>query len=230
MEARGLVKICGLSTEETLDAALAAGADMIGLVFFEKSPRNVSLDRARRLAERARGRAGIVVLTVDADDALLDAIVSAVRPDWLQLHGHESPGRCAELKARHGIGLMKALGVSSAGDLAAAAPYVPHVDRLLFDARPPKGAELPGGNGVSFDWRILKGLDLGVPLMLSGGLDAASVGEAIRIGGVRDVDVSSGVESARGVKDVELIRAFVAAARRAVPAAGEAIAEQGRNA
>ncbi len=230
MDAPGLVKICGLSTGETLDAALAAGADMIGLVFFEKSPRNVSLEVAAQLAARARGRAEIVVLTVDAEDALVDAIVSAVRPDWLQLHGHESPARCAQLKERHGIRVMKALGVSSADDLAAAAPYLPIVDRLLFDARPPKGAELPGGNGVSFDWRILKGLDLGVPLMLSGGLDAASVGEAIRIGGVRDVDVSSGVESARGIKDVELIRAFVAAARRAVPAAGEAIAEQGRNA
>ncbi|WP_428698903.1 phosphoribosylanthranilate isomerase [Stappia sp.] len=216
MEARGLVKICGLSTEETLRAALEAGADMIGLVFFPKSPRNVSLETAAGLAERARGKAEIVVLTVDADDALVDAIVAGVRPDWLQLHGHESPERCAELKARHGLRIMKALGVTSAGDLAAATPYVPHVDRLLFDARPPKGAELPGGNGVSFDWRILKGLDLGVPLMLSGGLDTATVGEAIRIGGVRDVDVSSGVESARGVKDAELVRAFVAAARAGI--------------
>lgn len=230
MDTRGLVKICGLSTEETLDAALVAGADMIGLVFFEKSPRNVSLETAAGLAEHARGQAEIVVLTVDADDALVDAIVSAVRPDWLQLHGHESPERCAQLKARHGLRIMKALGVSSAGDLAAAAPYVPHVDRLLFDAKPPKGAVLPGGNGVSFDWRILKGLDLGVPLMLSGGLDASTVGEAIRIGGIRDVDVSSGVERARGVKDTELIRAFVAAARRAVPGAAPDAAEQGRNA
>lgn len=230
MSARGLVKICGLSTEETLDAALAAGADMIGLVFFEKSPRNVSLEVAARLAGRARGRAEIVVLTVDADDALVEAIVASVRPDWLQLHGRESPARCAELKARHGIRIMKALGISAAEDIATAAPYVAHVDRLLFDAKPPRGAVLPGGNGVSFDWRLLKGLDLGVPLMLSGGLDAATVGEAVRIGGIRDVDVSSGVERARGVKDTELIRAFVAAARRAVPGAASDAAEQGRSA
>ncbi|WP_349358758.1 phosphoribosylanthranilate isomerase [Stappia sp.] len=211
----GTIKICGLKTDEALDAALDAGAEMVGLVFFEKSPRHVDLATAARLGDRARGRADIVVLTVDADDALLDEIVHAVRPDWLQLHGGESPERCAALRARHGIRVMKALGVSGADDLARATPYVGHVDRLLFDAKPPKGADLPGGNGVSFDWRILRDLVPGVPLMLSGGLDAARVGEAIRVSGLDAVDVSSGVERARGEKDPDLIRQFIAAARAA---------------
>jgi len=214
----GTIKICGLKTDEALDAALDAGAEMIGLVFFEKSPRHVDLATAGRLADRARGRADIVVLSVDADDALLDEIVHAVRPDWLQLHGGESPERCAALLARHGTRVMKALGVSGADDLARATPYIDHVDRLLFDAKPPKGADLPGGNGVSFDWRILRDLDLGVPLMLSGGLDAASVGEAIRVSGLDAVDVSSGVERARGEKDPDLIRQFIEAARAAFAA------------
>jgi phosphoribosylanthranilate isomerase len=215
----GLVKICGLSEEVTLQAALDAGADMIGLVFFEKSPRHVSLETAARLAGLARGKAEVVALTVDAPDALLDRIVAEVGPDWLQLHGRETPERAAAIAVRHGRKVMKALGISRTADIAAAAPYVPHVDRLLFDAKPPKGGEVPGGNGVSFDWRLLKDLDLGLPLMLSGGLDADNVAQAIRIGGIFDVDVSSGVERERGVKDTDLIRAFVAAARGATRAA-----------
>ena len=215
----GLVKICGLSEPETLVAALDAGADMIGLVFFEKSPRHVDLERAADLAARTRAfgppRPEIVALTVNADDATISAIMERVRPDWLQLHGSESPERCAELKVRFNVRVMKALGVSEPGDIAGAAPYVDVADRLLFDARPPKGSDIPGGNGVSFDWRLLAGLDLGVPLMLSGGLDAASVGLALRTSGLRDVDVSSGVERARGVKDAGRIRQFVAAARAA---------------
>ncbi len=209
------VKICGLSTPDTLDAALDAGAAMVGLVFFPKSPRNVSIEDAARLASRARGKAEIVALVVDADDTLIDRIMAEVKPDWLQLHGSETAERCAALKARHGVGIMKALGVSDRGDIDKALPYIGSVDRLLFDAKPPKDAVLPGGNGVAFDWRILEGLDLGVPIMLSGGLDSETVAEALAISGVGAVDVSSGVERERGVKDVELIRAFVANARRA---------------
>lgn len=210
-----LVKICGLSTSETLDAALDAGAAMVGLVFFPKSPRNVSVEDAARLADRARGKAEVVALVVDAADTLIDRIMAEVRPDWLQLHGSESPERCAALKARHGVRVMKALGLSERGDIDKALPYIGCVDRLLFDAKPPKDAVLPGGNGVAFDWRMLEGLDLGVPIMLSGGLDSRTVAEALKISGVGAVDVSSGVERERGVKDVELIRAFVANARRA---------------
>ncbi|GGF06335.1 phosphoribosylanthranilate isomerase [Stappia taiwanensis] len=215
MPRRQIVKICGLSTEATLDAALDAGAEMIGLVFFEKSPRHVSMETAAALAARARGRAEIVALTVNADDALIKEIVQKVRPDWLQLHGGESPGRCAALRAAHGIRVMKALGISAPEDIKAARAYVGHVDRLLFDAKPPKGAELPGGNGLAFDWTLLKGLDLGPPLMLSGGLAVGTVADAIRISGIAAVDVSSGVERARGEKDPDLIREFVAAARSA---------------
>ncbi|SDU42122.1 phosphoribosylanthranilate isomerase [Stappia sp. ES.058] len=212
--AHGLVKICGLSNDATLEAAIAAGAGMIGLVFFEKSPRHVSLETAARLADRARGRTEIVALTVNADDATIEAIMDRVRPDWLQLHGSETPERCVELKARYGVRIMKALGIREADDIATALPYVSHVDRLLFDAKPPKGADLPGGNGASFDWALLQGLDHGVPLMLSGGLDPRTVADAIRIGGIGDVDVSSGVERARGEKDEDLIHVFVAAARQ----------------
>ncbi|MXN64797.1 phosphoribosylanthranilate isomerase [Stappia sp. GBMRC 2046] len=210
-----LVKICGLSTPDTLDAALEAGAAMVGLVFFPKSPRNVSIEEATSLAERARGKAEIVALVVDADDDLIDRIAEEVKPDWLQLHGKETPERCARIKMRTGLKLMKALGVSQSSDIDAALPYIGLVDRILFDAKPPKGAELPGGNGVAYDWSLLKELDLGVPVMLSGGLAPDTIAEALALSGISAVDVSSGVERERGVKDEKLIRAFIANARRA---------------
>ncbi len=210
-----IVKICGLSTPDTLDAALVAGARMVGLMFFAKSPRNVSLDVAAKLSERARKRAEVVAVTVDADDALIEQIIFGVRPDWLQLHGAETPDRCLALRRRHGVKVMKALGISGQDDIAAARAYSGSVDRLLFDAKPPKDAVLPGGNGVAFDWTLLRGLDLGIPVMLSGGLSPKTVAEAIKISGVAAVDVSSGVERVRGVKDETLIRDFVAAAHAA---------------
>jgi len=217
-----LVKICGLSTQDTLDAALAAGADMVGLVFFPRSPRNVSLEMAAALASRAAGRATVVALTVDADDAALDAIRATVRPDLWQLHGAETPERVAAVRTRTGLPVMKALGIADAGDLAAIDPYLLVADRLLFDAKPPKGGALPGGNGVAFDWSLLAGLDLPRPAMLSGGLDASSVARALAITGLPGVDVSSGVERAPGDKDPARMAAFVAAARGTVAAASAA--------
>ena len=210
-----LVKICGLSTEETLDAALHAGADRVGFVFFPPSPRHLGLDRAAALAARARGRAAIVALTVDAPDAALDEIVAALAPDLLQLHGRETPARTADVGTRFGRPVIKALGVSNASEVAGAAAYAGAADEVLFDAKPPKGAVLPGGNGVSFDWRLLAALDLPVPFMLSGGLGPRNVGEALRVTRAPAVDVSSGVETAPGVKSPELIAAFVRAARGA---------------
>ncbi len=208
-----LVKICGLSTPETLAAALDAGVERIGLVFFPRSPRNVDLGRAAALAAQARGKAAIVALTVDADDGLLSAIAEAVAPDMIQLHGHETPARTADVRARFGRPVVKALGVSTPADLATVPAYEAVADEILFDAKPPKGAILPGGNGVPFDWRILAMLDLAVPFMLSGGLGTHNVGEALRITRAPAVDVSSGVETAPGVKSPELIAAFVRAAR-----------------
>lgn len=208
-----LVKICGLKTPETVDAALDAGADMVGFVFFAKSPRHLGLETAASLGARVAGRARKVALTVDADDAALDAIVAALQPDMLQLHGAESPARVAQIAARFCLPAMKALGVATRDDLAAARDYAPHCARLLFDAKPPEGAVLPGGNGLPFDWRVLAGYDPGVPWMLSGGLTPGNVVEALRRTKAPGVDVSSGVESAAGVKDAGLIRAFVAAAR-----------------
>jgi phosphoribosylanthranilate isomerase len=211
-----IVKICGLSTAETLDAALDAGADLVGLVFFPPSPRFISIETGRRLAARARGRAEIVALTVDMDDAGLGAIVDAVRPDWLQLHGKDSPARTAEVRARFPAAkVMKAVHISRPADLEAARSYSGSADRLLLDAKPPKGAVLPGGNGAAFDWRILKSFRPAVPYLLSGGLTADNVAEAIAISRPAGVDISSGVETAPGQKDPDLIRAFVAAARRA---------------
>lgn len=210
------VKICGLKTIEALDAALDAGADLIGLVFFAKSPRNVTLDEAVVLADRARGRAQIVALVVDADDGLLTAIVDRVAPDLLQLHGHESPERCAAIRALTGTAIMKAVAVAAPEDLDTLASFVPHVDRILFDAKPPKTPDaLPGGNGLAFDWRLIRDLDPGRPVMLSGGLTPENVGQAIAVTGVLGVDVSSGVECAPGVKDPERIRAFIDHAREA---------------
>lgn len=209
------IKVCGLRTPQTVDAALAAGADMIGLVFFPKSPRHVDLALASALAAQARRGAEVVALTVDATDDELAAIVATVAPDWLQLHGRESPERTAQIGARFGVRVMKAVGIGANEDIAHARLYVDIADKLLFDARPPRGAALPGGNGLKFDWQLIAGLDLGVPFMLSGGLDAANVAEAIRLVRPGGVDVSSGVESAPGVKDGGRIAAFVSAARAA---------------
>ncbi len=213
-----IVKICGLSTPEALDVALEAGADMVGFVFFKPSPRHLLLDTARALGTRVRGRAQKVVLTVDADDALLAAVVEALRPDMLQLHGKELPARVSALKRRFGLPVMKAIPVETRGDLSAIADYATVADRLLFDARAPREATRPGGLGKSFDWRLLENLDPGVPFMLSGGLDPANVGEALRITRAPGVDVSSGVERAPGEKDPDKIRAFVRAARDAAAA------------
>ena len=210
-----IVKICGLSTPETVDAALDAGADMVGLVFFPPSPRYVTLEAAATLAERARGRAAVTVLTVDMDPDGLATIVAAVRPDWLQLHGREPPEQVTALKRRFGLPAMKAIGIREAADLAQADAYRGVADRLLLDAKPPKGATRPGGNAVAFDWTMLDGFDPGLPWMLSGGLDPGNVGEAVRVARPPGLDVSSGVESAPGIKDPALIAAFVAAARAA---------------
>ncbi len=210
-----LVKICGLSTEETLDAALDAGADMIGLVFHPASPRYVGTTRAAGLRQRVAGRAETVALTSDADDAVLDDIVETVRPDWLQLHGHETPERTAAIAKRYGRRVLKALPVSEPSDLAAAEDYRSVADMILFDARPPVGATRTGGHGVPFDWNILEGAQADRPFMLSGGLNPGNVAEAIAVARPAAVDVSSGVETAPGRKDPDLIRAFVAAARLA---------------
>jgi phosphoribosylanthranilate isomerase len=210
-----IVKICGLSTPETLDVALDAGADMVGFVFFPPSPRNIGFDAARALGERVRGRAKKVALTVDADDATFAAIVETLRPDLLQLHGKESPARVAALKRRFGLPMMKAIAVATKTDLSGAAGYVAIADRLLFDARAPREATRPGGLGKPFDWRLLQNLNLDIPFMLSGGLDAGNVAEALRITNAPAVDVSSGVERAPGVKDADKIRAFVREARTA---------------
>src|ERR1700742_1209699 len=207
------VKICGLSTRETLDGALEAGADMVGFVFFPPSPRHLALDAARGLAQHVRRRATKVALTVNADDATLSGIVEVLQPDILQLHGHETPARVAEIKRKFGREVMKALPVENSADLGSLPSYAAVADRILFDARPPKGATRPGGLGAVFDWQLLGGLDLKLRFMVSGGLHAGNVAEAIRITGADGVDVSSGGERAPGVKDIEMIRDFIRAAR-----------------
>ena len=210
-----MVKICGLTSEEALDAAIVAGADMVGLNFFPPSPRYLTLERATALAGRARGRAEIVAVTVDMPDRSLEEIVDNVRPDWLQFHGNETPERVQVLKRRFQRRVIKALGIRETGDLGAAARYRNVADRLLLDAKPPKDAVLPGGNGTAFDWTMLEDFEPGLAFLLSGGIDANNVGTAIRLARAPGVDVSSGVETTPGRKDPALIRAFIAAARRA---------------
>jgi phosphoribosylanthranilate isomerase len=210
-----IVKICGLSTGLTLDAALEAGADMVGFVFFAKSPRHIDWATARTLGRQVAGRAKIVALSVDADDDTLKRIIEALSPDLMQLHGSESPARVKEILQLCARPTMKAIGVAARGDLAQAEPYEGVADTLLIDAKPPKGAVLPGGNGRPFDWSLTREFRPSVPWLLSGGLDPDTVEGAIALSGARGVDVSSGVESAPGVKDPTRIRAFVAAARRA---------------
>jgi phosphoribosylanthranilate isomerase len=207
------VKICGLRTESALAVALDGDADYVGLVFFPPSPRNLSPEAARPLAARARGRARIVALTVDPDDALIDAVVAAVDPDLLQLHGEESPERVAEVRRRWAKPVMKAIKVETARDAQAALRYRGVADLILFDARAPKGSPLPGGNGAPFDWRALTGVKDQVAYMLSGGLTPDNVAEAIRVTGATMVDVSSGVEAQPGEKDPELIRRFLRSAK-----------------
>jgi phosphoribosylanthranilate isomerase len=201
-----LVKICGLSTRETLDAALAAGADMVGFVFFPPSPRHLSLETARELGKK-------VALTVDADDATLENIVETLRPDILQLHGKETTARLRDIKQKFGLPLMKVLPVETASDLAPLAGYAAVANRILFDARAPKDATRPGGLGAVFDWHVLEKLDLTLPFMVSGGLNAANIAEAVRVTRAGGVDVSSGVERSPGVKDPDMIRDFIRAAR-----------------
>lgn len=208
-----LVKICGLSTRETLDVALDAGADMVGFVFFPPSPRHVSLETGRDLGRQVKRRALTVALTVDADDATLDNIMDALSPDMFQLHGKESVARLRDIRQRFDRPVLKAVPVATAVDLAVLPGYAAVADRILFDARAPKEATRPGGLGEPFDWHLLENLDLKLPYMVSGGLHADNVAEALRVTGAGGVDVSSGVESTPGVKDPELIKAFIRAAR-----------------
>lgn len=206
------VKICGLTKPQDMQVVADAGAAYAGLVFFAKSPRAVSPEQARAIALAAPVGLARVGLFVNADDALFDAVLAEVPLDILQLHGKETPERLADLRARYGLPLIKAVGVAGAEDLPALAEYGRVADMLLVDAKPPKDAVLPGGNGLTFDWRVIAGRRWPVPWMLAGGLTPGNVAEAVALTGAPQVDVSSGVESAPGVKDPDLIRAFVTAA------------------
>ena len=208
------VKICGLRTAADVAAAASAGATYVGFVFFSKSPRNISIEDAAALAVDVPIGVAKVALVVNADDALLDAITAAVPLDMLQLHGSESPDRVAEVKARYGLPVMKAVGIADASDLPAIDAYAAVADQLLIDAKPPKDATLPGGNGLAFDWTLLADRKYWTtPWMLAGGLTPDNVAEAVQRTGATQVDVSSGVEGAVGVKDAGLIASFVAAAK-----------------
>src|SRR3954466_13470545 len=218
-----IVKICGLSTGETLDAALHAEADMVGFVFFPPSPRHLDLEKARELGRQAKGRAVKVALTVDADDATLANIVDALQPDFLQLHGKETVARVRDIKQKFSLPVMKALAIETSADLAALPGYAAVADRILFDARAPKHATRPGGLGAAFDWHVLENLDFDLSFMVSGGLNPGNVAEALRITRASGVDVSSGVESAPGEKDADKIRAFIAAVRAATSASDRMI-------
>lgn len=209
------VKICGLRDSVGLDAAVAAGASYVGLVFFEKSPRFVTHDQAAALALATPVGVAKVGLVVNPDDAMLDALLAAVPLDIIQLHGSETPARVAEVRARYGLPVMKAVGVAGAGDLAQLDEYADVADQILLDAKPPKDAVLPGGNGHTFDWGLIVGRRWSVPWMLAGGLTIDNVADAIAQTGARQIDLSSGVERAPGVKDPALIAAFCAAAKAA---------------
>jgi phosphoribosylanthranilate isomerase len=209
------VKICGLKTADAIERAVSRGATHIGFIFFEKSPRNIDPALAGELADAVRGRVKIVAVTVDANDEDLDDIVSLLRPDILQLHGHESPERILHIKALYGLPVMKVFSVREAADLDRVDPYIGVADRFLFDAKAPKGSELPGGNGVSFDWNLMAPLDGNVDYMLSGGLNKENVAIALSSTRATGVDVSSGVESEPGVKDLGMIDAFFDAIKSA---------------
>lgn len=209
------VKICGLKSAEALDVALESGTDMVGFVFFPPSPRNLGYEAARTLGARVGGRARKVALTVDANDDTLGTIVEALKPDILQLHGGETPDRVVAVRTRFGLPVMKALPIATRSDLSPIREYEKVSDMLLFDARAPQDATRPGGLGKTFDWTLLQGIKPAVPFMLSGGLDADNVMQALAVTRAPGVDVSSGVERAPGEKDPEKIRAFIRAARAA---------------
>jgi phosphoribosylanthranilate isomerase len=213
------VKICGLKTPEALEVALESGADLTGFVFFPPSPRNLGLEAAKSLGAQVRDRAGKVALTVDANDETLHGIVDALKPDILQLHGKETPERVATVRSRFGVPVMKVLPIAERSDLSPIREYANVADRLMFDARPPQDATRPGGLGRTFDWTLLKGIDPKINFMLGGGLDASNVAQALAITNAPGVDVSSGVERAPGEKDLDKIRDFIRAARKAERAA-----------
>ena len=203
------IKICGLSTPEAVETVIAGGATHMGLIFFEKSPRHVSLEKAAELSKLAKDRVQRVAVSVDATAEYLDSIVEHMQPDMLQLHGSETPERMTELKARYGLPLMKAFAIHEVADLEKIKPYVGIADQFLFDAKPPKGSDLPGGNGVAFDWQIMDQLPENVPYMLSGGLNIGNIAQALEQSGAVAIDVSSGVESSPGQKDIAMIKAFL---------------------
>jgi phosphoribosylanthranilate isomerase len=208
-----LVKICGINSVESADAAVSAGADFAGLVFYSKSPRNLTLDQARALGQRMRGRIRLVALFADAPDDAVGAAVRAVEPDFVQFHGSEPPGRVADARARFGVCVIKAIAVAEAGDLANLSAYEAAADMLLFDAKSPSGAARPGGHGAAFDWQLLRGRNFKRPWLLAGGLNPGNVARAVGASGAPCVDVSSGVETAPGLKSAQMIRDFVAAAQ-----------------
>ncbi|CAH0338790.1 phosphoribosylanthranilate isomerase [Rhizobium sp. CECT 9324] len=217
------IKICGLKTPEAVDRAVERGATHIGFIFFAKSPRNIEPDIAGMLADRVRGRTKIVAVTVDADADDLDEIIALLRPDILQFHGHESPERLLTVKAMTGLPIMKAFSIREPDDLRRIEPYIGIADRFLFDAKPPIGSDLPGGNGVTFDWSLLRSLDESVNYMLSGGLNKDNIADALSETGARGIDISSGVESAPGIKDLQMMDDFftaVAEASRRAPVSG----------
>lgn len=211
------VKICGLSEPETLETAIDAGADFVGFIFYGPSPRNLSLETARDLGARVAGRASKVAVTVDADDGELAAVIDALRPDYVQVHGNETPARVRDIAARFALPVIKAIKVRGPGDVAAAAAYANDAGLIMFDAKAPEdlASALPGGNGVPFDWSLLASAGGPARFMLSGGIDADNVGEALRLTHAEIVDVSSGVETAPGRKDSGRIRKFIEAVRRA---------------
>lgn len=212
-----LVKICGINTASAADAAVRAGADFVGFVFHPKSPRHLSFEGARALSDHLRKRVRLVALVADADDSWIASCLEAVRPDFLQLHGRETVQRASAIRARFDVPLIKALPVAEAADLEAAPAFVPVADMLLFDAKAPEGLR-PGGHGVAFDWSLLRGRSFDRPWLLAGGLDSKNVSRAIAAAAPSGVDVSSGVETAPGVKSTEKIAAFVATARNLMEA------------
>ncbi|MFK7902910.1 MAG: phosphoribosylanthranilate isomerase [Nitratireductor sp.] len=203
------IKICGLSTTQSIQSVIDGGANYIGFIFFEKSPRNISLELASELSNYAGNKIKKVSVSVNASEAFLDEIVGALKPDFIQLHGSETPKDCQNIKDKYNIPIIKAFAITGLEDLQKTEAYFECADKLLFDAKAPKGSNLPGGNGVSFDWNLLKEFKSPVPYMLSGGIDENNVIEALEISGAKAVDISSGVESAPGVKDIAKITRLI---------------------